>query len=126
MIGTTRAVRVFAYAAPCDMRRAYEGLHGIVRNELGIDILKGDLFVFTNKRRNRCKVLFFDGTGLCIFMKRLSRGQFAALWRSTRERTLSLSMSELQLFIEGSEVIGRIKLIPEEISEESLAISCGI
>ena len=64
MIGTLGQVRVFAYAAPCDMRKSYEGLHAIVRNELKKNILDGELYVFTNKRRNRCKVIFFDGTGL--------------------------------------------------------------
>lgn len=66
MIGTMGAYRVFAYAAPCDMTRSYEGLHAIVRNELGHDILDGDLNFFTNRRRNRAKVLYFDGTGRCI------------------------------------------------------------
>jgi len=105
------------------MRKSYEGLHAIVRNELGHDILKGDMYAFTNKRRNRCKVLFFDGTGLCVFMKRLEEGRFAQLWRRTEARTLELSMSELQLFIEGSRIIGKIRLIPPKMGKDSLAIS---
>ena len=123
MIATLGHVRVFAYAAPCDMRRSYEGLHAIVRNELKRSILDGELFVFTNKRRNRCKVLFFDGTGLCILMKRLERGHFAALWRHTDAQTLELTTSELQLFIEGSEAIGRIPLSPEKLGYSALEIS---
>ena len=53
------------------MRKGYEGLGQIVREELGFDIVDGDLFVFTNRSLNRAKVLLFDGTGLCIYMKRL-------------------------------------------------------
>ena len=123
MIGATGAVRAFAYASPCDMRKSYEGLHGIVRNELGHDIMDGDLYLFTNRRRNRAKVLFFDGTGLCIFMKRIEQGLFAPLWHRTEEKTLTLSPSELQLFIEGSQIIGKIGLIPPKLTKDSLAIS---
>jgi len=125
MIGTTGSVRVFAYASPCDMRKSYEGLHGIVRNELGRDIMDGDLYLFANRRRNRAKVLFFDGTGLCIFMKRMEQGLFAPLWHRTTEKTLTLSSSELQLFIEGSQIIGKIALGPKKMSKDSLAISRG-
>ena len=72
MIGSTRAVRVWAYAAPTDMRKSYEGLGAIVRNDLGRDILAGELYLFTNARRSRAKVLLLDGTGLCIYMNQLS------------------------------------------------------
>jgi transposase len=123
MIGTTRSVRVFAWTKDVDMRKSYEGLHAIVRNDLGHDILRGDLFLFVNRRRNRAKVIFFDGTGLCIFMKRLERGRFAALWKRTGERTLGLSMGELQLFIEGCRIVEKIALSPPEIGGSILAIS---
>ena len=66
MIGSTRAIMVFAYAAPVDMRKSYEGLSALVRNELKRDILAGEFYLFTNRRRTRAKVLLFDGTGLCI------------------------------------------------------------
>lgn len=125
MIAATGTVRAFAYASPCDMRKSYEGLHGIVRNELGQDIMDGDLYLFTNRRRNRAKVLFFDGTGLCIFMKRMEQGLFAPLWKRTGERTLTLSPSELQLFIEGSQIVGKTVLIPPKMSKDSVAISRG-
>ena len=69
MIGLSRALRVYAYAAPVDMRKAYEGLSAIVRNELRRDVLDGELFLFVGKTRRRAKVLLFDGTGLCIYMK---------------------------------------------------------
>lgn len=126
MIGSTRAVRVFAYAAPVDMRKAYEGLSGIVRNELGRDLLAGDLFVFVGRRRKTAKVLFFDGTGLCILMKKLARGRFAAPWRRAEGQTLELTLSELALFIEGSEIVGRISLSPRSLGGSPLVISCPV
>jgi transposase len=78
-IGSTRAVRVFAYSAPVDMRKSYNGLEGLVRNEMGHDLMRGDMYLFTGKDRRRAKVLLFDGTGLCIYLKKLSLGQFAKL-----------------------------------------------
>lgn len=123
MIGSTRSLNVYAYAAPVDMRKSWEGLSAIVRNDLGQDLLEGNLYLFINRRRNRTKVLFFDGTGLCIFMKRLERGCFAKLWRRTKEKVLSLSMSEMQLFLEGSSVVGKITLAPQKIERRHLEIS---
>jgi transposase len=120
MIGSSRAMRVWAYAAPTDMRKSYEGLGAIVRNELGRDIMTGELYLFTNARRSRAKVLLFDGTGLAIYMKRLDKGHFAKLWRPGGG-ALSMTMSELALFLEGSELVGRRALSPAAITNEELA-----
>ena len=54
----------------------------------------------------------WDGTGLCIYAKRLEQGRFAALWREEHAATLTLTMSELQLFLEGSALVGRLTLSP--------------
>jgi transposase len=81
VIGLSRRVRVFAYTRPVDMRKQYDGLYALVVSELKADPLSGDLFLFTNRRRTRAKVLLWDGTGLCIYQKRLERGRFALLWR---------------------------------------------
>jgi transposase len=120
MIGISRAMRVWAYTSPVDMRKGYEGLGAIVRNELKRDIMTGELYLFTNARRCRAKVLLFDGTGLAIYMKRLDKGQFAKLW-SADGGALSMTMSELALFIEGSEFVGRRPLSPSAITHEDLA-----
>ncbi len=83
MIGLSRRVRVFAYTRPVDMRKQYDGLYALVVAELKADPLSGDLFLFTNRRRTRAKVLLWDGTGLCLYQKRLERGRFASLWLRT-------------------------------------------
>ncbi|MDB4977680.1 MAG: hypothetical protein JWN48_6021 [Myxococcaceae bacterium] len=119
MIGSTRAVRVYAYTEPVDMRKSYSGLEGIVRNQLGHDLLCGDLYLFTGKDRRRAKVLLFDGTGLCIYMKRMSRGQFAKLRDVDGE--LRMTMSELALYLEGSELVGRDTLSPPALRLKNLA-----
>ena len=83
MIGSTRAVRVFAYTEPVDMRKGFNGLEGIVRNELGRDLTEGDMFLFVARNRKRAKVLLFDGTGVRIYMKRIEVGMFGRFRSAT-------------------------------------------
>ena len=63
MITPSRAVRVFGYPAPCDMRKGYDSLGALVRDSLEQDLLDGDMFLFVARNRKRAKVLFFDGPG---------------------------------------------------------------
>ena len=87
-----------------------------MRAELERDPLDGDCFLFVNRARSRAKVLLWDGTGLCIYMKRLEQGRFACLWETGKDRvSVELTMSELALFLEGSEMVGRIPLSPTQI-----------
>jgi transposase len=71
------SLRVFLAVEPADMRKGFEGLHALVGERLGEDVRSGALFVFTNKRHTRLKVLYFDGTGLWLATKRLEEGTFA-------------------------------------------------
>ena len=100
MIGSTRQVAVYAYGAPADMRKGFDGLGALVTQDLGRDPLAGDFFVFVNRPRTRAKVLLWDGTGLCIYAKRLEQGRFACLWRDADKAILKLTLNELQLFLE--------------------------
>lgn len=70
------SVRIFVCQVPQDMRRSFDGLTLAASEHLGEDAASGALFVFANKRRNRLKVLWFDGNGHCIFYKRLHRRRF--------------------------------------------------
>ena len=121
MIGSTRSLRVFAYGKPADLRRSYDGLFAIATELMHHDVLAGDLFLFVNKRRNRAKVLLFDGTALCIYMKRMDKGRFAAVWRRDDRGQVELTMSELSLFLEGALLLECISLSPEKITEKDLA-----
>lgn len=120
MIGSTRQVGVFAYGEPVDMRKGYDGLSALVTLGLKRDPLSGDLYLFVNRTRKRAKVLMWDGTGLCIYAKRLEEGRFASLWRKEKASTLTLTMSELQLFLEGSALVGRVVLSPAPFVMKSL------
>jgi transposase len=112
MIGSTRQVAVWAYGAPADLRKGFDGLSAPVSLGLAQDPLSGDCYLFVNATRKRAKVLLWDGTGLCIYAKRLERGRFACLWRDADARVVRLTMSELQLFLEGSTLVGRVALSP--------------
>lgn len=102
--------RVVVYSVPVDMRKQYDGLLGLVRAEF--DVLAGILFLFVSKDRTRAKCLFWDGTGLNLWTKRLERGRFADVFR--REE---LTMSELRLFFEGSAAVIH-RLSPQDLSEK--------
>ena len=104
MIGLPRGLRVFMYSEPTDMRKSFNTLSALVEIEMKRDVLEGDLFLFVSRNRKRAKVLYFDGTGLCLLAKRLERGSFGAPWKQRRSE---LTLSELALFIEGSEVACR-------------------
>jgi transposase len=95
------------------MRKQYDGLLGLVRSQF--DVLSGTLFLFVSKDRTRAKCLFWDGSGLNIWSKRLEQGRFADIF-SRRE----LTINELKLFFEGSaEVIRRLS--PEDLSRRFTA-----
>jgi transposase len=101
-----------AFGGPADLRKGFDGLSALVSRELGRDPLSGDFFLFVNRTRTLAKVLVWDGTGLCIYGKRLEQGRFARLWRSPGEGRLRLTTSELALFLEGSQLVGKVELSP--------------
>ena len=116
--------RVYAYAAPADMRKGFDGLYALVKEGLGRDPLSGDLYLFVSRNRIRAKVLMWDGTGLCLFAKRIETGRFAELWKPSGPGCLELSRSELQLFLEGCRLVGKLKLSPPTLDREKLLL-CG-
>ena len=76
MLSFTSSTRIFLAVEPVDMRKSFDGLYAVAANQLGENPLQGGMFVFSNKRRNRLKILYFDGTGLWVLAKRLEKGGF--------------------------------------------------
>jgi transposase len=68
-------VRIFVGIEPVDMRGSFDALAGAVRR-LGLDPTDGHLYLFFNRRRKLCKMIYFDGSGFCLFCKRLEEGTF--------------------------------------------------
>jgi len=112
VIGSTRQLSVHAYGRPVDMRNGFDGLCAVVTHHMTRDPVSGELFLFVSRNRRRAKVLLWDGTGLCIYAKRLEQGRFACVWKDKDQASLNLPMTELQLFLEGSDLIGKISLSP--------------
>ena len=116
------SVRVYAYAEPVDMRKGFEGLLHLAQT-MRKETLCGDLFLFVGRDRRRAKVLHFDGTGLCLFHKRLETGRFARLWRTPDAPRLELSVTELELFLEGCTLVGTQRLSPEPLAPAALGFA---
>ena len=76
MLSVPPNVPIFLYADPTDMRKGFDGLSGIVRKEFGSDPTDGSLYLFVNRRRDRMKILHFDGTGFWLYYKLLEAGTF--------------------------------------------------
>jgi len=112
MIGLSRGLSVFAFTEPVDMRKSFNTLGALVVERMKRDVLSGDLFLFVSADCSRAKVLYFDGTGICLLSKRLEKGKFVPLWKRYREGGMEMTLSELALFIEGSQAVGRLPMSP--------------
>ena len=121
MIGLPRGVSVYAFDEPCDMRKSFDTLAALVTEHMKRDVLIGDLYLFVSRDRKRAKVLYFDGTGMCLFAKRLERGQFSAVWKRAKGSSgFEMTLTELALFVEGSESLGRHPLSPPLLRKSDL------
>lgn len=112
MIPLPRTVRVFAHREPVDMRKSFDTLSAVIRLAMGSDVMAGDIFVFVGRRRRHAKALWWDGTGLMLLAKRLSKGRFAAPWERAGTGAIRWTTTELALFLEGCELVGRRAMSP--------------
>jgi transposase len=101
MFGWGPATRIYLAAGATDMRKGFEGLYGLVRDRLALEPLSGHVFVFANARRNRLRLLFFDGSGLWVCAKRLEKGRFGWPEAAAEETRIRLSHEELALLVGG-------------------------
>ncbi len=99
MINPPPGVRVYLAMTPCDMRRGMDGLAALAQSVLGVDPFSGALIVFRGKRGDLLKILAWDGSGMCLFAKRLEKGRF--VWPPIVEGRLQLSPAQLALLVEG-------------------------
>jgi transposase len=104
-----------------DLRKGFDGWVALVEHQMGHKVQSGDVYLFVGRRRHRAQVLYFDGTGLCLLCKRLEKGRFARL--DPGPGPLCLSLSELGLFLEGCELVGKRPLSPPHLLQKELAIS---
>jgi transposase len=101
MFGLGPATRIYVAVGATDMRKGFDGLYGLARDKLGLEVRSGHLFLFVNSRRNRLKILYWDGSGLWICAKRLERGKFSWPQPGDQSERVMLSHEELSLLLGG-------------------------
>jgi len=101
VFGFGPATRIYVAAGATDMRKNFNGLYGLVRDHLGCDPESGHVFVFTNARRNRLKLLVYDGSGLWVCAKKLDRGCFRWPDVGSTVKRIVLNHEELALLVGG-------------------------
>jgi transposase len=97
----TSDTRILLCTSPIDMRKSFNGLIGIVRNQLDADPLAGHLFVFLNKSNTLAKILYWDCDGFAIWYKRLEVGTFRSPAYDTGTKSMTLTRSGLSMLLEG-------------------------
>ena len=102
MLTAGAATRVLVAVTPVDLRGSFNRLYGLVSEHLKADPLSGHLFVFTNRQRNRLKVLYWDGSGLWVCAMRLEKGRFT--WPSADGASVNLRAEEWNALVHGLEV----------------------
>ena len=99
MIGPTGQVRVLVATKPVDFRKGMDGLAALVKEQLRSDPFSGAIYVFRAKRADRVKLIWWDGTGLCLFAKRLEEDKFR--WPKIEDGVMRLTAAQLQALVEG-------------------------
>ena len=107
MLSFLSSTKVFLAAGATDLRKSFDTLSGVVRSVMAQDPLSGHLFVFTNRRRNRVKVLFWDRSGWWLCAKRLEQGTF--FWPESACASVELSAEELTLLLGGIDLKGAVR-----------------
>ena len=101
MIHLPASVRVYLATSPCDMRRSFDGLHALVNAVMQMDAFAGHLFVFSNRRRDRIQILYWDRDGFAVWAKRLEEGTYAMPFSESGEVRQEITALELGALLSG-------------------------
>ncbi len=99
MIGPLGIVRVMVATRPVDFRKGMDGLAALVRETMQADPFSGTIYVFRAKRADRVKLIFWDGSGVCLLAKRLEKGTFR--WPRIADGAIHLSAAQFSALMEG-------------------------
>lgn len=105
MLSIPPTVPIFLYTQPTDMRKGFDGLSGIVRSEFKADPQDGSLFLFINRRRDRLKILHWDGGGYWLYYKLLQAGTFEVI-ASEDQCTTRIDSTQLAMLLGGVSLVG--------------------
>ena len=109
MLSFSGALKVFVALEAVDLRKGFGALEGLVSERLGEDLRQGALFVFSNRRHTRLKILYFDGSGLWLLTKRLEQGTFS--WPQGEQKVIALRPEAFAMLTDGVD-LKRGKLRP--------------
>jgi transposase len=104
MFSFPASVTIYLHTEPTDMRKGIDGLSGIVRGQFAGDPIDGSLYLFVNRRRDRLKILHFDGSGFWVFYKVLEQGTFEV--RRSEEERMVIDATELAMLLGGVSLVG--------------------
>lgn len=93
------SLRVLIATKPVDFRKGMDGLAALVQEQMGADPFSGTIYVFRSRRADRVKLIYWDGSGLCLYAKRLEAGTFR--WPRIADGVMRLSPAQLAALIEG-------------------------
>jgi len=91
----------YLYRSPVNMRKSFDGLAGIVQNELKADPLSAAIFIFLNRRRNQVKLLFWEGDGFSLYHKRLEKGSYELPAGPDGQLSSHIEADQLLLLLKG-------------------------
>ncbi len=122
MLNLSSDLKIYAYTRPTDMRKGFNGLSGIVRSEFQSDPTDGSLFVFINRRRDRMKLLHFDGGGYWLYYRLLEAGTFEELKPTNDSSRLRIDATQLSMLLAGVSLVAsrsRRKRYPKTSDEQA-------
>jgi transposase len=99
MLNVPAGVRIYMALGATDMRKGAASLSALAQEAIKQSPFSGHLFLFRGKRADRIKILWWDGTGLCLFAKRLERGRF--VWPQAQDGCVTLTPAQLSMLLEG-------------------------
>ena len=109
MLALPPGAKLYFYTLPCDMRKGFDGLGGVVRSALGRDPSDGSIYCFVNKRRDRIKLLLFEGDGFAVYYKVLAEGTLEMPKTDDNTGYAIVSSETLRLILSGVK-LGSVKL----------------
>lgn len=105
MLNLTSPAKIYIYTPVADMRKGIDGLSGIVRSEFGADPTDGSIYVFINRRRDRMKILHFDGGGFWLYYRVLEAGTFEEVQGPGESPCLVIDGTQLAMLLSGVSLV---------------------
>ena len=101
MFALSSTHRFHLYAYPTDMRKSFDGLSGLIHNTLNLNPIAGDVFIFINKRRDKIKLLHWQGVSFTLYYKHLEKGTFELPQYDDSVKSIALSYTQMVMILDG-------------------------